>query len=156
MSLFYVSQSQEEFDGRSANPVHKDLFVVIQGTQGVIIVFTQLGLFLLLARQPGLRTRNLRLLCLQAVPDLLFGIYLLVAVLALRVLRDETVPYGRDACQLCGAWTVGSLLPSLLTYALTAYDRYKAFVTPLHPLSVRGLRHLWLLAVVTSCFCALA
>ena len=149
-NAFFIAQSQSEFDARVASPVGYDTFTALHSTQGVIILLTQVLFFFLVARHRSLLRRPIVLLCAVAFPDLLYGLYVVIVFLFLRVARDEPVPFGRDACQVYGIITVAPLILSVQTYTLIAYDRYKAFVTPLFPLSFRGFRNLWLFAVVLS------
>ena len=94
MGFPYIAQTQQEFDARAANTHHRTAFLCIQCIQSIFIVVTHVGLFLLVARHQRLRSRTFALLCAVAVPDLLFGLYLFIVVVALALGRDEPVPFG--------------------------------------------------------------
>ena len=151
-----IAQTPEEFQLWTAAPSHETLFHAIQIAQGTFAVVSQFIFFTLVRRHRRLHTRNFYLLCLLSFSDLLLGITLVLVLGILWAIRSEPIPFGQGACQVYGIATVVGLLLSLKTYALIAYERYKALVTPLETLSSGQLRRYWLGAVVLSIVIAVA
>ena len=65
------------------------------------------------------------------------------------------MPGGLRACQLYGVLTVAPLVLSVETYALIAYERYKALVRPLDVLPSLRLMQLWSGSVALALFVAI-
>ena len=138
----HLSQSQEEFDRRTSSTTAELVFRAVQLAQGLVGVASHLAFFALVRRHRRLQTRNFYLLGLLTVSDLLFDFYILSNSIIASV-TESPIPGGRPACQAYGAWTLFALVLSVITYAIIAFERYKALVTPLQTLSDRQILTLW-------------
>lgn len=150
----FIWQSQEEFDERFSAPAALAGFRAVQMTQGVMAVTLNIGLFVLVANHHRLQNRTYHLLCALAISDVLFGLYMTTHQLS-SLAAGHPVPGGRPVCQVFGVFTVGPLVLSVESYAIIAYDRYKALVTPLDVVSERRLVVLWAGAALFALFVAI-
>lgn len=156
MSIIHIYQSQEEYDYLVATHEDHPLFFVLQSIQGVVAVLGALAQLCLTARHKRLHTRAFYLLCMISIGDLLFGLYLVIFVCISPLSTGQSIPFGRGACQFYGWWTIVTLIDTLSAYAVVAYERYRAIVTPLHTPSLCRLWQLWLVAVALSMIVATA
>ena len=100
---------------------------------------TQIAYLLLVKRNKKLHGRTFYLMAVNAVSDLLFGIYIMIVVGLLPLLTNEAVHGGQSACQAYGAWTAFMLSLSMSTLLMMAYERYRTICTPSDPLTDQGM-----------------
>jgi len=118
--------------------------------QAIFSIISDCYFFTLLVRRSHLQTRSYMLLGAVAASDIMFMVLILIVVGVLPYALDEPIIGGRVGCQIWAYITVFTLVLSMCTYTLMAYERYRAFCTPLNKLSLQGIDRLYGVSVVVS------